>query len=348
VKMMRCSMFAVVTAMTCFVVTMECSLMIAAFTTNVGNNNMLVSSSTAFVIHTKSSSSSSSSGDLVFVPSSRVSNTAVYMAAGKKKRRRRKNPPSSSTETTEEVSKKDDSSTVEDMQETASTQLELNAKFDFTPNAMVVDDDDDDEFEEEADKQFILPDIRTVLQRKEEKKMEEEMIEEKVDTKKRISRKDTDAFIKLMESEPFGDADPKNFEEEYDTVSALLGEGSKSFIGIPAGPLQVGHFVGAIVIVLMAFVEYPGFPLTNLPSPVRGFLQGGLGTVYAVNVVMSIAATFQASERGQSKFLWAMKSFAVGGLAFDQLNQLPTLKEVEELKNRKGKRALKNMKKKKG
>lgn len=66
------------------------------------------------------------------------------------------------------------------------------------------------------------------------------------------------------------------FEEEaYTSISALLGERSAKFIGIPAGPIQVGHFIGALGVVLMAFVEYPGFPLTNLPGPLRGALQGG-------------------------------------------------------------------------
>jgi hypothetical protein len=79
-----------------------------------------------------------------------------------------------------------------------------------------------------------------------------------------------------MEMQPFADADASYFEEEaYGTVSALLGEGTKPFLGIPPGPLQVGHFVGALVIMLMAFVQYPGFPLTNLPTPVRDALQGG-------------------------------------------------------------------------
>lgn len=79
-----------------------------------------------------------------------------------------------------------------------------------------------------------------------------------------------------MEQQPYADADDSLFEqEEYGTVSALLAEGAKPFLGIPSGPLQVGHFIGALVIVLMAFVEYPGFPLTNLPSPLRGALQGG-------------------------------------------------------------------------
>jgi hypothetical protein len=79
-----------------------------------------------------------------------------------------------------------------------------------------------------------------------------------------------------LEQQPFADADDSFFEEEaYGTVSALLGERAKPFIGIPTGPLQVGHFVGALGLLLMAYVEYPGFPLTNLPTPLRDCLQGG-------------------------------------------------------------------------
>lgn len=169
---------------------------------------------------------------------------------------------------------------------------------------------------------------------------------------------------KLLESQPYADADDSFFEkEEYGTVSALLGENAKSFLGIPPGPLQVGHFIGALVIFLMAFVEYPGFPLTNLPTPVRECFQGGafscvirfaiavfiyninvasdvgLASIYLVNIILAVLATFKAEERGQSKVLWGVKTFSVGGLAYDQLTQLPTLVEVEEAQSRKGKRA---------
>ncbi len=54
---------------------------------------------------------------------------------------------------------------------------------------------------------------------------------------------------------------------------------------------------------------------------------------------------FKANERGQSAGLWAAKAFSVGGLALDQLTQLPTLKEIEEIENRKGARAVKKNKK---
>mmetsp|Transcript_19646 Transcript_19646/g.34544 ORF Transcript_19646/g.34544 Transcript_19646/m.34544 type:complete len:182 (+) Transcript_19646:424-969(+) len=175
--------------------------------------------------------------------------------------------------------------------------------------------------------------------------MEAEMarIEEEETATKKIDRKDRKALLKLLEQQPYADADDSFFEEEeYTTVSALLGERAKPFLGIPTGPLQVGHFIGALVIVLMAFIEYPGFPLTNLPSPLRGALQGGLGTVYAINAVLAVLAVFKAGERGQPAPLWIAKVFSVGGLAYDQLTQLPTLEQIEKAKAQKGKRALRN------
>jgi len=187
-----------------------------------------------------------------------------------------------------------------------------------------------------------LPDIKDTLRRKE---MEAEMarIEEEETATKKIDRKDRKALLKLLEQQPYADADDSFFEEEeYTTVSALLGERAKPFLGIPTGPLQVGHFIGALVIVLMAFIEYPGFPLTNLPSPLRGALQGGLGTVYAINAVLAVLAVFKAGERGQPAPLWIAKVFSVGGLAYDQLTQLPTLEQIEKAKAQKGKRALRN------
>jgi hypothetical protein len=68
----------------------------------------------------------------------------------------------------------------------------------------------------------------------------------------------------------------------------------------------------------------------------------GLGTVYAINTVLAVIAAFKANERGQPIPLWVMKTFSVGGLAYDQLTQLPTLEEVEKLKAIKGARASKN------
>jgi len=194
-----------------------------------------------------------------------------------------------------------------------------------------------------------LPDIRDTLRRK---KMEvanmgrsgDGMMEDNM-PKGKIDRNDRKALLKLLEQDPYADGDDSFFEEqEYTVISAWLGERSKPFLGIPTGPLQVGHFIGALIIVLMAFIEYPGFPLTNLPTPIRGALQGGLGTIYSINLLLAVFAGFKASERGQPLGLWIAKTITVGGLALDQLTQLPTTEQVEAAKARKGKRALKNRK----
>ena len=64
--------------------------------------------------------------------------------------------------------------------------------------------------------------------------------------------------------------------------------------------------------------------------------------MYAINAILAaIVAVKVAPDRGQPTFLWIMKTFTVGGLAFDQLMQLPTLIEIEKAKSVKGSRAIK-------
>lgn len=62
--------------------------------------------------------------------------------------------------------------------------------------------------------------------------------------------------------------------------------------------------------------------------------------MYAINVGLAVSAAFKAGERGQPAVLWIAKTFSVGGLAYDQLTQLPTLEQVERAKAQKGKRKL--------
>lgn len=199
-----------------------------------------------------------------------------------------------------------------------------------------------------------LFDSREFLQRKREKQIEEASPSsgQSVPTKKKIKRSDIAAYTKLLELDPTADEDDSYFEDEgIDFISALLGDvepgvgtdsdgdsnrsGKKvqkktSFLGIGSGPLQVGHFIGALGVVLMAFVEYPGFPLTNLPDPLRGALQGGLATIYLINAVLAVISAISAPARNQPSLLWAAKTFAVGGIAYDQLMQIPTPEELVE------------------
>jgi hypothetical protein len=72
-------------------------------------------------------------------------------------------------------------------------------------------------------------------------------------------------------------------------------------------------------------------------------LSPGLATVYAINTVLAILVAFQAPGRGQPVPLWAIKTFSVGGLAYDQFMQLPT-KEIEKANAVKGARASKSKK----
>jgi hypothetical protein len=202
-----------------------------------------------------------------------------------------------------------------------------------------------------------LFDSREFLQRKREKQLEDQSKVGKpssvIPTKTKIKRSDVKAYTKLLEMDPLADEDSSYFEDEdgIDIISALLGDvepgvgddadevtnksGKRvqkktSFLGIGSGPLQVGHFIGALGVVLMAFVEYPGFPLTNLPTPLRGALQGGLATIYGVNLVLAVIAALSAPGRNQPALLWGAKTFAVGGIAYDQLMQIPTPEELEE------------------
>jgi len=202
-----------------------------------------------------------------------------------------------------------------------------------------------------------LFDSREFLQRKREKQLEDSEKQGKassaIPTKKKIKRSDIKAYTKLLEMDPLADEDDSYFEDEgkIDVISALLGDvepgvgessdettnksGKKvqkktSFLGIGSGPLQVGHTFGALSVILCAFVEYPGFPLTNLPDPLRGSLQGGLATIYLINAVLAVFSAMEAPSRNQSPILWGVKTFAVGGIAYDQLMQIPTPKELTE------------------
>jgi hypothetical protein len=222
------------------------------------------------------------------------------------------------------------------------------ANFEFNPISEIAVGIEDEKVAQKTPENVIrLPDIKEAKKKKQTEEELARMAEEEEKSKVKIKRSDKEAFRRLLEQQPFADADDSFFEEEaYGTVSALLGERAKPFIGIPTGPLQVGHFVGALGLLLMAYVEYPGFPLTNLPTPLRDCLQGGLGTIYAINTVLAVLALFKAGERGQPKWLWIAKTFSVGGLAYDQLTQLPTIDEVAQAKSRKGARSLDSLKKK--
>ncbi len=106
--------------------------------------------------------------------------------------------------------------------------------------------------------------------------------------------------------------------DDYDLSSGILGEGRPVFgIGLPY--LQSCHTVIILVTLLCAFVEFPGFPLTNLPYEMRDFLKGGLVVVYLINAVLAYDSIKEAKKRDQSVFFWALKCFVLGALAHNEL-----------------------------
>ena len=56
----------------------------------------------------------------------------------------------------------------------------------------------------------------------------------------------------------------------------------------------------------------------------------GLATIYLINAVLAVFAFMEAPSRNQPSILWGMKTFAVGGIAYDQLMQIPTPDELAE------------------
>lgn len=106
--------------------------------------------------------------------------------------------------------------------------------------------------------------------------------------------------------------------DDYDLSSAFLGEG-RPVLGIGLPYLQSCHTVVILVTLLCAFVEFPGFPLTNFPFELREFLKQGLIVVYFINAVLAWDSIKEAKKRDQSVFFWALKCFVLGALAHNEL-----------------------------
>ncbi|GMH72056.1 hypothetical protein TrST_g2562 [Triparma strigata] len=155
-----------------------------------------------------------------------------------------------------------------------------------------------------------------------------------------VSRADSEGLKLLLQSDPtaFDPSQPslpskkgskkdkqKRNSGDFTTVSLLLGEGGSSFFSIPFQAVQVGHGILSVIL-LLSLIDYPGFPLTNLPPVYRESIGESLLAVYGVNVLMAGWVFFGESgrRRGQKgrKGIWAVKTVAVGGLALGQLRNI--------------------------
>jgi len=177
---------------------------------------------------------------------------------------------------------------------------------------------------QKSDAALDLPDIKSSVKKRKKKKQQKDKSASPQAPQKKIDRSDMESFSTLLELDPSADMDESYFaDREYGTVSALLGEGARKFLGVPLPALQIGHFFGLLTIILMSTVVYPGFPLTDLPVAIRVAIRNGLCVVAVINLLMALGTGVVVEKKGQKWPLWFAKTLVVGGLAFDQLMQLP-------------------------
>jgi hypothetical protein len=165
---------------------------------------------------------------------------------------------------------------------------------------------------------FKLPDLKELSKISEQKK---EVKQSRPEGPK-VERNDIKSFTKLLELDPEADSDSALFSEEgYDYLSAALGE-AKPFLGVPFSFLQSGHSVLALLLIFCASVDYPGFPLTELPYDIRTFIQRSLVVTYVINIGVAVGAWSKAKAVGQPPIFWSIKCFLLGGLAYSELSQI--------------------------
>lgn len=135
-------------------------------------------------------------------------------------------------------------------------------------------------------------------------------------------------LIDQIEKEP--DFVMKTKKMEYDLTSAIFGRGQPNKQGVYVLPyLQSAHLVLTGVAVLAAFVYYPGFPLTESSDEVREVIKKAIGITYAFNAFLGMFAYRSAERRGQPRLFWALKTLALGELAFGELRRNTTLVQDE-------------------
>ena len=142
--------------------------------------------------------------------------------------------------------------------------------------------------------------------------------EQKLPTLAELGKKARGTILKRQAEEEEKAAKEMEPIDDYDLSAGILGEG-RPVMGIGLPYLQSCHTVVLLVALLCAFVEFPGFPLTNLPYEMRDFLKTGLVVVYFINGVLAWDSIKQAQKRDQSVFFWALKCFVLGALAHNEL-----------------------------
>ena len=136
---------------------------------------------------------------------------------------------------------------------------------------------------------------------------------------KKVDRSNQEEYLRVLQLNPFADADESMFLDEYDIIPSIFGSGK--LLNIPVPYLQTGHGILLAVTLLAALVYAPGNPLTEFPAEVRIFLKQGLMVTYSINMVLAVQAFFKAKSKNLPAVFWAVKCFLLGGVAYYEIMQ---------------------------
>jgi len=149
------------------------------------------------------------------------------------------------------------------------------------------------------------------------------------DTRQRIDRSNSEEYRRVMQLNPFADADDTMFLEEYDIFPSIFGSGK--LLNIPIPYLQTGHGILLLITLLAAFIYAPGNPLTEFPPEIRNFMKQGLAVTYAINTVLAGVAFQTAKSKNLPALFWAVKSFLLGGISFYEVSQAKDPKKLNDV-----------------
>ena len=115
---------------------------------------------------------------------------------------------------------------------------------------------------EDSDKNkvFKLLDLDEFIKETTGKNAEDAKSKKEMEDAKRIDRSNPDEYLKVLQLNPFADADDTMFLDEYDILPSIFGSGK--ILGIPVPFLQTGHGILLLTTLLAGFVYAPGNPLT--------------------------------------------------------------------------------------
>jgi len=134
---------------------------------------------------------------------------------------------------------------------------------------------------------------------------------------RKVDRSNQEEYLRVLQLNPFADADETIFLEEYDIFQAIFGSGK--LLNIPVPYLQTGHGILGIITLLAAFVYAPGNPLTEFPVEIRSFLKQGLLVTYSVNGVLAALAYQNAKSKNLPALFWGVKCFLLGGVSYYEI-----------------------------